>query len=78
MFVLPKTSNITATMADLGLTFVIVWLMGMSFGTAAEEAALAGLFSAIVMSFGEYLFHFYLIKKDLGLTKSKRLNTRTQ
>lgn len=46
LFILPKTNNITATLADLGVAFLVVWLMALAMGTAASTAALAAFFAA--------------------------------
>jgi hypothetical protein len=47
MLILAKTNNMTATMADLGLAFVLIWLMAASFtdggivGTARPSVGLS-------------------------------------
>ncbi|UOR13961.1 DUF2512 family protein [Halobacillus amylolyticus] len=70
LYILPKTNNITATMADFGVTFLIIWLLGialtgMELGTMAGAAAI----TAVVIALGEYFFHFYISKKLLAPTK---------
>ncbi|MGE0911806.1 DUF2512 family protein [Bacillus atrophaeus] len=68
LYVLPKWNNMIATLADFGLAFLVVWLMGMplSMGLSPGTLALAALFAAIVMAIGEYFFHFYMMSKELG------------
>ncbi|MCY8934218.1 YndM family protein [Bacillus atrophaeus] len=68
LYVLPKWNNMIATVADFGLAFLVVWLMGMplSMGLSPGMLALAALFTAIVMAIGEYFFHFYMMSKELG------------
>lgn len=67
VFILPKTSNMMATMADLGMAFVIIWLLGMAFTSlSVGSMALAAVIAAIVMALGEYFFHIYILKKDIG------------
>ncbi|MDS9999068.1 DUF2512 family protein [Bacillus atrophaeus] len=68
LYVLPKWNNMIATVADFGLAFFVVWLMGMplSMGLSPGMLALAALFAAIVMAIGEYFFHFYMMSKELG------------
>ncbi|MCG8397999.1 YndM family protein [Bacillus atrophaeus] len=68
LYVLPKWNNMIATLADFGLAFLVVWLMGMplSMGLSPGMLALAALFAAIVMAIGEYFFHFYMMSKELG------------
>ncbi|MFC2947016.1 YndM family protein [Virgibacillus sediminis] len=61
--VLPKNGNMMATVSDLGLTFIVVWLMGMlltsmDFGTMAGAA----LISALVIAAAEYFFHIYITR----------------
>ncbi|KAB8126255.1 DUF2512 family protein [Gracilibacillus oryzae] len=67
LFILPKSSNVTATMADLGMAFLVLWLLGMAL-TDLSAGAMAGaaILSAAVMAAGEYFFHKYLLKKDLN------------
>ncbi|MEC1260282.1 DUF2512 family protein [Bacillus swezeyi] len=78
LFILPKTNNITATLADLGVAFLTIWLMSLAMGTTADTAALAAFFAAAAMAAGEYIFHFYLIHKNLGFSNHRRLETRTE
>ncbi|MER2458525.1 YndM family protein [Bacillus subtilis] len=77
LYVLPKWNNMIATLADFGLAFLVIWLMGMplSLGMTGGEVALAALFGAIVMAIGEYCFHFYMRSKEIG--KKHYLETRT-
>ena len=73
MFILPKTNNLTATAADLGLTFLVVWAAGSWFLSLNGSAVLAALFSAIVIAIVEYGFHIFLISHVLP--KNNRLRT---
>ena len=67
MFILPKTNNMTATLSDLGVAFLVILLMGMAL-TSWSISTLAGAsaISALIMALGEYPFHIYLQKNDLG------------
>lgn len=65
VFILPKTSNMMATMADLGMAFVIIWLLAFT-SLSVGSMALAAVIAAIVMALGEYFFHIYILKKDIG------------
>ncbi|MCF6410044.1 DUF2512 family protein [Pseudalkalibacillus salsuginis] len=70
LYVLPKTTNMKATMADLGLTFVVVWVVGiMITGLQTGTMAGAAAITAAVIATGEHFFHFYILRKELGLTK---------
>lgn len=52
-----------ATIADIILSFLVIWLMGdgMIKG-AGDEIIRAALFSALVIGVGEWFFHKYLDK----------------
>ena len=63
LYVLPRWNNMIATLADFGLAFLVIWLMGMP------------LSLGIVMAIGEYCFHFYMMSKEIG--KKHYLETRT-
>lgn len=65
VYVLPNTSNTYATLADLGLAFIVVWLFG---GGVIEEnipIILASIISAVVIGIGEIFFHMYMGKSVL-------------
>lgn len=67
MYILPKTNNMTATISDLGVAFVVILLMGMLLTTMSiTTLAGAAAISALIMALGEYPFHIYLQKNDLG------------
>ncbi|GIN12739.1 hypothetical protein J26TS2_26060 [Shouchella clausii] len=73
ILILPKITNIMATVADLGVAFFLIWLLGIALapiapGTMAGAAAI----SAIAIAVGEYFFHIYLAKLGIG---SDRLST---
>lgn len=77
LFILPKTSNITATLADLGVAFLVVWLLSRMMGVEGGPSALAAFFAAVAMSVGEYIFHFYMMNKNLGFFNHRQMETRT-
>lgn len=52
-----------ATLSDLVLSFVVIWLLGMWLTDATGgTAAMAAIVSAIVIGIGEYAFHIYMLK----------------
>jgi hypothetical protein len=59
LFLLPKTNNTIATLADFGLAFMIIWLLGESF-TYGESLLAASLISAAGIAIFEYFFHKYI------------------
>ena len=56
LFLLPKTNNTIATLADFGLAFMVIWVLGESL-TYGESLLLASLISAAVIAIFEYFFH---------------------
>lgn len=77
LYILPKTNNMTATAADAGVAFLVVWLMLWAIGMATGTAALAALISAVVMAIGEYFFHQYISDKDLGMNSGRNRRWET-
>ncbi|WP_067725139.1 DUF2512 family protein [Oceanobacillus damuensis] len=70
LYILPKTSNMTATGADLGMAFLVLWLLGIPLtGLDAGTMAGAAIISALIMAIGEYFFHEYIRKKDYGTNR---------
>lgn len=59
LFLLPKTNNTIATLADFGLAFMIIWILGESL-TYGESLLLASLISAAGIALFEYFFHKYV------------------
>ncbi|WNF21078.1 YndM family protein [Mesobacillus jeotgali] len=59
LFLLPKTNNTIATLADFGLAFMIIWILGESL-TYGESLLLASLISAAGIAVFEYFFHKYI------------------
>jgi Na+/pantothenate symporter len=54
-----KKRNVIATMADAGLTFVLLWFLGTAM-FPDHNVIMASLISAIVIAAGEWFFHKYL------------------
>ncbi|MBM7694527.1 low temperature requirement protein LtrA [Peribacillus deserti] len=52
--------NMVATISDMVLTFIVVWLMGNALFTDTEQTLLGALLSAIAVGAGEWFFHKYL------------------
>jgi hypothetical protein len=64
LFLLPKTNNTIATMADFGLAFMIIWLLGESL-TYGESLLLPSLIAAAGVALFEYFFHKYMAGRVL-------------
>jgi hypothetical protein len=61
--VLPKNGNMIATISDLGLVLVVVWIMGIILsGIDMVTMAGAALISAVILAVGEYFFHHYIMR----------------
>ena len=52
--------NLMATIADIVLAFLVIWLMGDALVENAEDIVQAALVSALVIGAGEWFFHKYL------------------
>ncbi|MGO1059434.1 YndM family protein [Planococcus sp. FY231025] len=55
-----KKRNMLATIADIVLSFLVIWLMGDVLIENAEDIVTAALISALVIGGGEWFFHKYL------------------
>ncbi|MFP3727995.1 YndM family protein [Priestia filamentosa] len=77
LLILPRTNNILATIADLALSFIIIWVMT---STLAYGDYLARTFtSALGMTIFEALFHRYMVNRVLPNDKlSQRSNGQLQ
>lgn len=58
--------NVIATVCDLVLSFVALWLMGEAFADGNENVIAASLISAVVIAVGEWVFHSYLYKNTFN------------
>ncbi|SES21845.1 DUF2512 family protein [Salipaludibacillus aurantiacus] len=70
LFILPKSNNRNATIADAGVTFLVVWLLALALtGAGAGAMAAAAAISAGLIALGEYFLHFYIARKVLDTNK---------
>lgn len=80
MFVLRKFGNLTATIADFGLVFLLTWffLWILDFDIAADtNFALMALYTALATAVVEYFFHNWLLKHKRGEARANaRPSTR--
>lgn len=65
LFILPASNNMTATIADLGLSTLVIWWIGSLIFGEPVSFWLA-LFTGIVISCGEWLFHKYVSRNVLS------------
>lgn len=52
--------NLTATLSDAVLTFIVVWGMGNSLFPTNDSIVTASLVSAVAVAVGEWFYHKYL------------------
>lgn len=55
-----RLRNIMATIADLIISFLVIWYMLIALTDANENLAVGAIISAIVIALGEWFFHKYL------------------
>lgn len=77
LFLLPKTNNTIATLADFGLAFMIIWILGESM-TYGDSLLLPSLISAAGIALFEYFFHKYVVGNVLEDSASENRNANYQ
>jgi thiamine transporter ThiT len=80
LFLLPKTNNTIATLADFGLAFMIIWILGESL-TYGESLLVPALISAAGLAVFEYFFHKYIagnVFEEEGTQQHRNTNYRYQ
>jgi hypothetical protein len=60
LFILPRTNNTIATIADIGLSFVVIWFILDSFSDNGTRIFWASLISSAGVGLFEYFFHKYM------------------
>lgn len=77
LWLLPRTNNTTATMADFGLALILIWaILAMQDNPPYASLAMASIISAIGVTVFEYFFHRYMAANVLEETgDEKRKNT---
>lgn len=69
----PKTTNMIATTADIGIAFLVIAVIGPMFGSNDVSSWMsAGLLAGIVVAAGEFFFHNYIGNKPIGDNKRFR------
>lgn len=67
LIVYPRTTNMKASIGDLVLVFVVVWIMlALLIDNPDFSFFWASLFSAILIAVGEWFYHIYLTKRTFG------------
>jgi hypothetical protein len=60
LFLLRRTNNTVATLADFGLSFAVIWFMLESVSNDNADIFWATLFSSVGVALFEYFFHKYM------------------
>lgn len=60
VYVLPKVGNVVASIADFGLAFAMIWVIGLLLFDSPNQLAVASFIAAIVIMFAEMAFHKYM------------------
>jgi hypothetical membrane protein len=61
-----KKRNIIATISDIGLSFLAIWLLCELMASGKDGLAMAAFISALLIGTGEWFFHMYLDKRVLA------------
>jgi hypothetical protein len=61
LFLLPRSNNTTATLADFGLAFLLIWAMTANM-TPVDDVLVPSLIAAAGVAAFEYFYHKYLYK----------------
>ncbi|KKB34061.1 YndM family protein [Bacillus thermotolerans] len=60
LFILPRYGNLSATVADFGLAYIGIWLIGSMIINENISLGWASFWTAAVIAIAEYFFHSYL------------------
>lgn len=66
LFVLPLGENLAATVADFGLAFLTIWMIGAFIFEPNVPVVGAAFVSSLVIAAGEWFFHQYMNKQVLA------------
>ncbi|KUP39123.1 YndM family protein [Bacillus halotolerans] len=76
ILILPRTSNITASLADFGLSLVILWVFLETQTRNGFSPFAAALIASVFLTVFEYFFHRYLLKNVLDETFRNELTVK--
>lgn len=65
LLILPLLGNLSATIADFGLVFLGVWIIGAYLFNMDVPLVTAALVSAVAIAAGEWFFHRYMKERVL-------------
>ncbi|UTL74517.1 YndM family protein [Bacillus halotolerans] len=76
ILILPRTSNITASLADFGLSLVILWVFLETQTRNGFSPFATALIASVCLTVFEYFFHRYLLKNVLDETFRNELTVK--
>lgn len=77
LFILPRFGNLAATLADFGLAFFGIWMLGGIYIEENIRLGVASFLSSVLITIGELFFHSYLVRNVLNENDSKQ-STRSR
>ncbi|HLS59535.1 MAG TPA: YndM family protein [Virgibacillus sp.] len=77
LFILRKFGNIKATIADFGLSFISIWILGSLFFTESMPTIILSLAGALFITCCEPFIHLYL-ENQLSDDDEKDVRTKNQ
>lgn len=72
LFILPRAGNLLATIADFGLVFFSLWMLGNMVTQLSGPILISSLFAAFLIAFCESLFHAYMQDRVVNTRQEKR------
>lgn len=72
LLLLPRISNIVATIADLGLAWFAIWLIGTFLFPQLNLLGTAAFLSAIGIAIGEFFIHRFIINQIINEPDTER------
>ncbi|MCY8106896.1 YndM family protein [Bacillus mojavensis] len=76
ILILQRTSNVTASLADFGLSLVILWVFLETQTRNGFSPFAAALIASVCLTVFEYFFHRYLLKNVLDETFRNELTAK--
>jgi hypothetical protein len=69
LFILPRTSNLTATLSDFIVSFLVIWGLGLMLFDHTDNLIGAALFTSLLIASGEWFFHSYMADRVLRINR---------
>nr|WP_289038168.1 DUF2512 family protein [uncultured Allobacillus sp.] len=70
LYILPKTNNVIASLSDIGIAFLVIWLLSMGISSLGIGTLAGGaIIASVVLAVGEFFFHDYLLRNYIGFDR---------